>query len=705
MYLKKLNPLLDKIFLIVLFFLTFICCQTSDFAGPNLFSVDARGIVHESSNVNVITGLTAQTKLADCIITDRIESRVLNNGTKEFRKNLRHKKNGKQCVLIERFTPTKDGLHWEFEIIGKDAPWTTAITTQLEWQNTDGLSWWTAWGDNRPDAAEGKRLGDVDDGIWWTDPLMPIAFTDASLFYGGRKHTLPQTFCHPLVSVFDSEKDTGISLVMSPQDLIFDMELDVTSTGQMTISRTCHRISAETPVTFSMDLVRHEADWRCGLGWLVDKYPRFFNPPNPHVQEMAGCGAYSSHAVDFDAERLKRMSFKVNWKASFDFPYMGMFVPPVKNDKIEWIDMKSKPNSINNMRKDINFFTNMGFYVLCYFNVTEFGRDIVNPPPPRKAINDQDLWKDANDYIYNVLNDAILVREGDDKPIPSWKGCVAMDPGDPVYQQFLADQAKLHVEKFPSSSGICIDRMDWLKFYNPKFDDGLSWVNDKPARSLVISWYNVIRKIGKVMHENDKVIYCNPHYRRLDLLEHIDGIYDEFGQMGHSMNLCALLALRKPIMAWTIMVPELDQTPDAYFQRHLYMGAYLTAPLPGNDHTIVPSDNVDKIYFDYGPMLDALRGKQWVLEPHAVTVAENSAKANLFSVADGYVVPVTFGEKSETCRIELRHLQKQSGNDSFHAMIIHPGKTEWQPIELTEKNGVVALDVPLERGCAMLKIQ
>jgi len=71
-----------------------------------------------------------------------------------------------------------------------------------------------------------------------------------------------------------------------------------------------------------------------------------------------------------------------------------------------------------------------------------------------------------------------------------------------------------------------------------------------------------------MMHTNDKVIFCNPHYRRLDLMRHIDGIYDEFGQMGHSMNLCALLCVRKPVMEWTISAPAIQNAPDDYFQRH-----------------------------------------------------------------------------------------------------------------------------------------
>ncbi|NQV34683.1 MAG: hypothetical protein HQ515_18460 [Phycisphaeraceae bacterium] len=675
-------------------------------AHANTFSVNARGQVYiaEEPNPRGIDSLVAETNLLGCKMLGEVRTQNLDRGGVEYRKEFRQQKEGHQCSLIERFIPTDQGIHWEIEVRGHGAPWSTAIETNLQWKQPDALTWWAAWGDSQPDAQGGVRKEASKEVGWWSDPLVPASFARARFFYGGQSHAQTQAFCIPMVSVLDAKIDKGISLVLSPKDLILNLEVNVTAEGKMTLSRTSHRMTADQPVRFSMDLIWHEADWRSGLGWMATQYPQFFDPPNARVQQMAGCGAYSSHARDLNVERLRRMAFKMNWKASFDFPYMGMFIPPVPDATTEWIDFKSKPTSISRMRQDIRCFTDNDFHVLCYFNVTEFGNYIQYPPPARKAVRDEDLWKDPNDYVYSVLKDAILTRAGEGKPIGSWEGCIAMDPGDPVYQRFLVEQAKRHVELLPGSSGICIDRMDWLRFYNPRFDDGVSWANGKPARSLVTSWHEIIPKISAVMHDNNKVIYCNPHYRRLDLVRHIDGIYDEFGQMGHSMNLCALLALRKPIMAWTIMVPEFEQAPDEYFQRHLHMGAYLTVPMLGNDHTILPSENVDQMYFDYAPLLEALQGKQWVLASHAVAVADNTAKANLFEVPGGYVVPVTFGGESKQARVVLRHLHKQSGQDSFQAQVIHPGRTDWTPLMLKETSNGVTIEVPLERGCAMVKI-
>ena len=43
-------------------------------------------------------------------------------------------------------------------------------------------------------------------------------------------------------------------------------------------------------------------------------------------------------------EHLRRMAFRVNWKASYDFPYMGMFLPPAAPDEV-WTNFRGMPTS------------------------------------------------------------------------------------------------------------------------------------------------------------------------------------------------------------------------------------------------------------------------------------------------------------------------------------------------------------------------
>ncbi|MFA5817296.1 MAG: alpha-L-fucosidase [Bacteroidales bacterium] len=242
--------------------------------------------------------------------------------------------------------------------------------------------------------------------------------------------------CIPMVSVIERHSDIGLSLVLDPNDEILDLTLTTSDDGTLTFNRIYNRISADRTLHFSMNLV----------------------------------------------------AFTTNWQASFDFPFMGMFLPPVgENEK--WIRFGGDTTSIAGMREYARKMKEMGFYVLNYFNVTEFGT-----------------------------------------------------------------------------------RMDWLRMYNENRDDGITWFIDRPARSLITSWKFLMNELAPIMHD-----------------------------AGAPLNTTALMA--------------------------------------------------------------AMRGKKWVLEPHCLDVDNGAAKANLFEVPGGYVIPVA----------------------SFF-------------------NGVLKIKVPLIRGCAMVRI-
>ena len=58
---------------------------------------------------------------------------------------------------------------------------------------------------------------------------------------------------------------------------------------------------------------------------------------------------------------------------------------------------------------------------------------------------------------------------------------------------------------------------------------------------------------------------------------------------------------------------------------------------------------------DYGPLLDAMRGKRWVLAARCVNAVTPGLGVNLFEALGGYALPVTFGGKAASARVRLRH--------------------------------------------------
>ncbi len=640
-----------------------------------------------------------RTVLAGCTVRE-VSANKLAAGGVEFTKTLTHAADGQSCRLTERFLPAESGsLRWELEILGDGMPWSTPIETHLSWPATAETKFWNTWGDSRPEDSPG-----------WNDPLVPAAFGVRSLHYGAKDVMQSQGFSVPISTVLDAANDAGLSLALDPRDSVIELDLNTTAAGEVVFSRSNNRISKDRPVRFALDLVAHAADWRAGLGWMVERYPDQFNPPNPLTYQIAGNAAYAEYeGNELDAYKFFSMGFRVNWKASFDFYTMGLFLP-LEGDNVEYVCPRINeatdefPTSVAHLREYSEQMRRAGFYVLNYFNVGEFGHLIKKDPPgpPRKAKNDADLWRDANDFAWYVIPDALMYSE-DGKLLHGGQGDVLVDIGEPVYQRVMLDQARRHIEKFPASSGLALDEMQFNRRYNFRRDDGLTWKNGKPARALVNSWKDWMNQLGPLMVKANKVIYSNPLYRRMDLMTHLDGFYDEFAFVPYSLNTNIFLALRKPFLSWTINIYDPD--PDAYFQRHLHLGANVTVPYPMDNHEIMPSGvKIDRCFVDYGPLFDALQGRTWVLHPHAIEVEENKAKANLFAIPGGYLAMVTFGGDNSTVNVTLRGLEKLPGQQGFLIESLRPGEVEWSSLAGIEKGDVMALNVPLKRGCSAVKL-
>jgi hypothetical protein len=659
----------------------------------------------------------------------------------------------RKVTLNESFFPAKDSVRWEMRMDGHGAGWSTPIETHLEIMGAAEKKFWTAWGDPEPDEPRLKtepwpdvffdslKWFDAKEGPKWADPLVLTAFRNRTFYYGSVYYQYEKsasywympifndTFCIPLATVVDEANDVGMSLALSPDDVLLDMTMETTAAGGIKFSRLFRRISESSPVDFAMDLTAHEPDWRGGLRWMTERYPEYFHPPLASAGELGGTAAYSTFEGDLDVSKFKRMGLTVNWKMASDFPYIGMWMPPVPDGE-KWTRLKpwsDEPKifigpfaSVPQMAAYSRKMRQAGFHVLNYFNASEFGDHIKYPAPPfRRSPADPDFWKDSNDFLYANFSDAIVLHSEKTPADGQWGagysvapgpmgggwswGCIILDCGEPSYQNFMLDQARKLIEKIPDSSGMCIDRLDPLRVYNFQRDDGVSWY-DGPVRSLITSWKDFSEKLGAVQHNAGQTLFVNNHVKRLDILRHVDGLYDEHADFGPSKNMNALLGMFKPTIGWAREEDKFKPDPDTFMQRYLYLGTFPMAPFPQNDHSIMPSTEGDKIYTDYGPMFTAMRGRKWVLLPQAIEIDQGEAKANLFKVPGGYVIPVTLGGSAANSSLTLRGLPEIVAGNKLKCEVIHPGDTEWTKCAFRQKDSAIAIRVPLSRGCAMLRL-
>ncbi len=700
----------------------------------SLFNLN-RGNIHFSAadnggptirNLTVEDGfhfpVSIQNELEGCTPQGKREVRTLQRNGIEFSSRLVKKSTGDWVQLIERFTPGRESIHVEVEIRGLSRPFSAPIITNLSYDKSKYTRVWMPWGDPRIKGSE-KMSAPLND---WKDPLIARDFFSDTLFYGMTHygyHNLNLSFYPslfnlisiPMFTVMETDKDKAVSVIVNPDDEILDLDMVVKEEGKIQIRRLFHKISDKNTLRFSFDVITHEAGWRGGLRWMSRNYPEYFNPTVPQADSLSGTAAYSSKDVPLNLEELRKMNFKTNWKASFDFPYMGMFLPPV-NIHYKWKSFAGDSISIQGMEDYASKMREFGFYVLNYFNVTEFGANVQYPLPKPAAFKEEDLWKNGDDYLYVKLRDAILPVSPKMNFLPNarartkrggfyytWENGIIMDCGEPSYRNFLLDQAQKHIQLLPSTSGICIDRLDWLRMYNEERDDNISWFDNRPARSLIYSWKNLMSELGPMMHKNNKVIFVNNHNKRLDLLKEVDGIFDEFTFLNSPLNLTALLCINKPALGWTSDSTVIKAVgADNFFQKYLYMGVYPMAPFPGNDHSIAPGEWTNRQYEDYGSLFSVLEGKKWILEANCIEVKDNKAKANLFKTFKGYAIPVVYGGNEHEITLRVRNIPQL---EHYICKAIYPGSEKETVLQPVLNSEGLTIKVPLSRSCAMVLLQ
>ena len=610
---------------------------------------------------------------------------------------------GRTTLLTETLAPADTGISWTLSAVAALGTYSKGIWTKLSgWHDSHTRLFWTTWSDSGVQGATG-----------WSNPLSPAPFANRALGYGTLEWEQYPTsaFAVPLASIIEPDTDHALSLVQSPGDVLLTAAIQTTAGGDVAFGRFYNRLTADKAVTFHMSLVPTEADWRPALGWVTRHYPGYFTPVvgSPDTE---GLGSYSPYPGPFTATlraKLAAEDLRTNWELSLRGPYQGEFLPPVSSANEQWEPdlgtfrpQTPKSWSLNRWRHVLGYWDDAGLTSFAYFNASLFGHAIRYPAPPHQySCSDPNRWKSANDYLYCDFPNAI-VRGADGTPVFDWRTGVVMDPGDPAYGRHLVEQAQALLTQLPSYAGLIVDQMEHFDIPNVHADDGITWYDGRPARSLVTSWKQLAPSLEAVVHRLGKQIWGNSYSNpRIDPFEGLDGVFSENSASSTTLNLDGFLGLQRPVIEW---VSSLGANPDAVLQRCLYMGVFPMADAPANDHGTGTSPSIAHSYAAYGPMFKALTGKQWVYTPHAVAVTSGTAVANVFSVNSGVVVPVIEGGTASSVGLALRDLARVSpGLDQSHAQILLPGQSTWQPLPVSKHGSVVTLTVPLSRGAAMVR--
>lgn len=368
-----------------------------------------------------------------------------------------------------------------------------------------------------------------------------------------------------------------------------------------------------------------------------------------------------------------------------------------------------------------------GVATCAYANLFEFGWNVtadleVPPectgPQPSPTSTQGACHQHARCESVRALHDRFengIIRDWQTNEMLPPKGCLGqpcamMDPADEEYSKHLLAMTAAAMRVAPFA-GLCIDRQDMVGRLNPNADDGVTWfastskgLRGGKARNTLFSFLNVTGRMGEQLHPNGKSIMINVHTSRLDMMRHVDGIFDEHGDIRANIALSGLLGLAMPVIIWNHgTLTHLD----TFLQTHLHYGCQPMVPVPNNDHSI-HTTSADATFEAYAPLFAQLKGKEWVLTAHAATTSGAvAARANLFRVDNcSYTATVTLAAMNQTGNVTLR-LRLPDMPSRLRVRGLWPQKghqlrtLSWI---MEQQEDVLVVEAPLHRGCVLVLI-
>ena len=636
-------------------------------------------------------------------------------------------------------------------------PISTSVTLTPAAEGTPSTTHFTTWHGNYVWNGAGPDTRWSDTFPLETRPLSPKAVTYAYGVSGPAGSTIDDVTTIPMVSVFPY-RTTGFTVALSLDDILSEEVYLIAGDEGVSFERKFLRVDPGLTRRFSCRLKAHPngSGWRSGLRFVRDTFTSVFAPKvsEETISAMEGLGSYSWNITGIATEenRLKSMGYGLQYDLSGVYmPYDGLFSPYVDGKDEEWSPLgvlqrecgegcpqnpglPDRPASYDLIEKEYGAIQKAGFHGVSYFDIGNWGYnvnltlgnlldfDLVDIKECEYGSGERPdgslapCGSSGTQFLVNELMES-LVREyytewsGEVKQPygGDWVGVTVNDPGVKAFQDILVEQIQQHIDHIENFEGIAVDRHDYAAIYNYNRDDGHSFLPGVgKVSSLRAGYRETLRRMADLLHdvsnggEHIIMMNCNDGCR-MDLLESADGTFSEFA----IINGVAWAGIMHPSILWTYdLSNRTDAELDDYFQQHLLMSVYPSAPAPGNDHMIATfldgySEQIERHYVDYGPLFDAMNGARWFLETDepAVVVWDGGKEevlrsVNTFKIGDDEVIVMVMlaGDRGGGFKLNL-DLGDEWANVKFVGDSLRPGEKNWDAlgsIKLDE-NGLGAL--------------
>lgn len=478
-----------------------------------------------------------------------------------------------------------------------------------------------------------------------TAPFVPAAHSRPPLHparnlrFGYRSDATPIVF--PSASFLSAAAATGltISSPINGRTQGFDVEFSATA-GPFAARREL-RAEPGREVRTEFRFSFHPPDARSALRVVRDHYPDAVRAHDPRAIEVNGSFLWTPLANPDQVRHWRAQG--IRWvELIFTAPFIGEFAPtknpwsPTIDDL--WMWEKHSPGAPNAGFGPARAFLErrmppwMTFDLVRQFIRTLHANDIraflYFQPSTAWSLYAQDRFpKDA-------------ARDAASNVVPDWLEQIAMNPRHgSAWARHLEEQFRSLLDNYPEADGIFMDQSHF-DFPDYSQDDGVTIRGDRTAFRMGIAIGEFTRRLVEIARQKGKMVWWNGPWMA-EMGAPGDGHLSEASESIEALQYFGLG--NKPITTGASSIDSYD--------RVLLAGAQPAAPILS---TIMLSHRYDKevpakavppaeelaLHRIYLPLFEAVRRREWLLEPNVIEVP-SGIEANAFrNPAGDYLFPI-----------------------------------------------------------------
>jgi len=418
----------------------------------------------------------------------------------------------------------------------------------------------------------------------------------------------------PLLSIYNESMDVGLS-VAKPFGLKIPrwaMIFDGYRGGGFTIESGYLKLAQEHPAETALMLHAHEGCWRPGLGWLVRKYPSYFQAGLPDASARLDGGFLIGNPASTEKQAKLARSYGAKVvEVHFHYRFYGHYFPDHGKWRTfeKWMTpeaVRKNGRSVEAIRKSINMFHRHRLAPLIYIQIAGDGYQpyVEKKFPESIALNTDGQRMGQKFYKVWMMNS---------------------DPSLP-FGKFIGEELERFFRLYPDAGGLfwdqaCYDDID------SAHHDGITMVDNQPMYRLAFCYAaHRDRMVGEA-HRRDMIVSANG-LLYIELGEGVDQIMAE--GVSWSADVMKYQCVARPMLFYHYFKNSDDA--EAMFQKCLVAGATgYTVP----DHRLPP--DLDLLFRSYVPLVRLLSGRTWLFEPRPLELP-NGVDGNIFAGSNANLI-------------------------------------------------------------------